>query len=72
MDNFFYFFSFSRCIGWKIQNNPTNKRTCKHLRDHLGDTFEQARIGNLPVEKRKPVEPSQRFSHITIPLSTIF
>lgn len=56
------------CIGWKIQNNPTNKRTCKHLREHLGDTFEQARIGNLPVEKRKPVEPSERFSHITISL----
>lgn len=56
------------CIGWKIQKNATNKRTCKHLREYLGDTFEKARIGQLPVEKRKPVEPSQRFQHITISL----
>lgn len=56
------------CIGWKIQKNATNKRTCKHLREYLGDNFEKARIGQLPVEKRKPVEPSQRFQHITISL----
>lgn len=56
------------CIGWKIQKNPTNKRTCKHLREYLGEDFEKARVGDLPVEKRKPAEPTQTFSHITISL----
>lgn len=53
------------CIGWKTQSKPTNKRTCKHLREHLGDTFEQARVGSLPVDKRKP-EPTQFFKHLNV------
>ena len=34
-----------RCLGWKNQNKPTNKRTCKHLREYLGDEFEDCRCG---------------------------
>lgn len=56
------------CIGWKVQKNAPNKRTCRHLRDYLGDEFEKNRIGKLPADKKVAQEPSQRFSHISISL----
>lgn len=28
------------CMGWKMQNAPVDKRTCKHMRKYLGDEFE--------------------------------
>lgn len=56
------------CIGWKTQKNATNKRTCKHLREHLGDVYESARIGQLPVAKRKAPEPTQHFKHLNVSL----
>jgi DNA ligase 1 len=33
------------CPAWKNQGAPVDARTCKHLRKHLGDTFETSRIG---------------------------
>lgn len=62
------FLGFIRCIGWKVQKNAPNKRTCRHLRDYLGDEFEKNRIGKLPADKKVAPEPSQRFSHISISL----
>lgn len=56
------------CIGWKVQKNAPNKRTCRHLRDYLGDEFEKNRVGKLPADKKVALEPSQRFSHISISL----
>jgi DNA ligase-1 len=33
------------CPAWKNQGAPVDARTCKHLRKHLGDTFETSRVG---------------------------
>ena len=30
-------------MAWKNQNRPVDSRTCKHLKEHLGDKFETAR-----------------------------
>ena len=32
-----------RCMAWKNQNRPVDSRTCKHLKEHLGEKFEAAR-----------------------------
>src|SRR5579872_6125791 len=31
------------CTGWRMQRLPVNRRTCKHLRQHLGEEFEAQR-----------------------------
>jgi DNA ligase-1 len=33
------------CPAWRNQGAPVDARTCKHLRKHLGDTFETSRCG---------------------------
>ena len=44
-----YFYSISmsyyyfRCMAWKNQNRPVDSRTCKHLKEHLGEKFEKVR-----------------------------
>lgn len=37
------------CPAWRNQSTPIDVRTCKHLRKHLGDAHEDARIGNAPA-----------------------
>ena len=32
-----------RCMAWKNQNRPVDSRTCKHLKEHLGEKFETSR-----------------------------
>jgi len=34
------------CPAWKNQNHPIDRRTCKHLREFLGDEHETARCGS--------------------------
>lgn len=34
------------CPAWKNQGAPVDSRTCKHLRAHLGESFETSRVGN--------------------------
>ncbi|MEP6861874.1 MAG: DNA ligase [Deltaproteobacteria bacterium] len=34
------------CPAWRNQGAPVDARTCKHLRKHLGDTFETSRVGS--------------------------
>jgi DNA ligase-1 len=33
------------CMGWKVQSKAIDKRTCKHLKEENGESFELARIG---------------------------
>jgi DNA ligase-1 len=35
------------CPAWKNQSATVDRRTCKHLRAHLGDVAETARLGTL-------------------------
>ncbi|KAL5022797.1 hypothetical protein ScPMuIL_001952 [Solemya velum] len=49
------------CSGWKNQNKPINKRTCKHLKDHLGDDYESVRCQMTKVQKAKGIP-----SHIQV------
>lgn len=37
------------CPAWKKQTEPHLRRTCKHLRAHLGDPHEDARVGDTRV-----------------------
>jgi len=37
------------CPSWRNQGLAIDKRSCKHLRKHLGDAHEDARIGNAPA-----------------------
>lgn len=39
------------CIAWKMQSQPIEKRTCKHIRKVRGDEAESARIGGSLVMK---------------------
>lgn len=40
------------CMAWKMQKNPVDKRTCKHMRKYLGDAFETNRVGSVaPIVK---------------------
>lgn len=48
------------CTAWKMQNLPVDVRTCKHLRDTLGDEFETYRCGrpgNAPAKVQKVGAP---------------
>ena len=33
-----------RCPGWKGQEADKSQRTCKHLKEYLGEEFDKARI----------------------------
>ncbi len=37
------------CPAWRNQSAPIDVRTCKHLKKHLGDAHEAARLGNTPM-----------------------
>lgn len=37
------------CPAWRNQSATIDKRSCKHLRAHLGSAAEDARLGNKPV-----------------------
>ena len=39
------------CPAWKNQGAPVDARTCKHLRAHLGDTFESSRVGSAAPQR---------------------
>lgn len=39
------------CAGWLYQSLPPNKRTCKHIREVLGDEYEKFRLGSLLSKK---------------------
>jgi DNA ligase-1 len=44
------------CVAWKMQSQPINKRTCRHIRKLRGDEAESARIGGsltMRAPKRK-------------------
>ena len=36
------------CPAWRNQSQPIDRRTCKHLRQHLGDQAENTRLGITP------------------------
>ncbi len=38
-------FLFCSCIGWKTQNKAVDKRTCRHLKEYLGEKTESDRCG---------------------------
>lgn len=38
------------CPAWTKQTTPPARRTCKHLRAHLGDEHEDARVGDTRLE----------------------
>lgn len=40
------------CPAWRNQGVPIDVRTCKHLRKHLGDAHEDARLGKAPTAPR--------------------
>ncbi|XP_077982754.1 uncharacterized protein LOC144437642 [Glandiceps talaboti] len=56
------------CVGWKTQKNPVDKRTCKHLKEYLGEEFENVRLGEysarrsrrLSVAKDEPQQPKKK------------
>eukprot|EP00662_Eupelagonemidae_sp_cell21_P024403 gene24404-32288_t len=33
------------CVAWRYQTKGVDARTCKHLKEYLGDAFEAARCG---------------------------
>ena len=33
------------CVAWRFQNKAVDSRTCKHLKEYLGEAFERARCG---------------------------
>ncbi|KAI9223586.1 hypothetical protein BC828DRAFT_375541 [Blastocladiella britannica] len=38
------------CMAWRMQKDtPTDRRTCKHLKEVLGDEYESVRIGDTPA-----------------------
>ena len=42
------------CTAWRQQSKPTNKRSCKHLQQYLGEEFETKRCGgNLIITKKQ-------------------
>eukprot|EP01105_Mastigella_eilhardi_P019799 TRINITY_DN4674_c0_g1_i1.p1 TRINITY_DN4674_c0_g1~~TRINITY_DN4674_c0_g1_i1.p1 ORF type:complete len:654 (+),score=153.97 TRINITY_DN4674_c0_g1_i1:118-2079(+) len=43
------------CQAWKNQNAPVDARTCKHLREYLGDAFERWRLGPNAADSRRPL-----------------
>lgn len=48
------------CPSWRNQSQPIDRRSCKHLRMHLGDQAENIRLGQPPTElpaKHPAVEP---------------
>jgi DNA ligase 1 len=51
------------CSGWKYQRLPPNKRTCKHLRNLLGDEHEKRRI-NEYLNPIKKIESKYSFQFI--------
>ncbi|GFO25016.1 DNA ligase [Plakobranchus ocellatus] len=51
------------CKGFLIQRAPINERTCKHLKEYLGEQFEKAR-----VEKNTKPKKAHISSHINISL----
>ena len=53
----------NRCKGFLIQKAPINERTCKHLKEYLGDQFEKAR-----VEKNTKPKKAHISSHINVNL----
>ena len=44
------------CPAWRNQSLPTDKRTCKHLKSHRGESVELARINGAKPEAAKPVK----------------
>lgn len=64
----FIFISFLKCVsdlfrckGFLIQRAPINERTCKHLKEYLGEEFDQKRL----EASKKPKKPSIK-SHIQV------
>ncbi|GFS15978.1 DNA ligase [Elysia marginata] len=51
------------CKGFLIQKAPINERTCKHLKEYLGEDFEKAR-----VEKNTKPKKASISSHINVNL----
>ncbi|XP_059154925.1 uncharacterized protein LOC131940296 [Physella acuta] len=49
------------CKGFLIQRAPINERTCKHLKEYLGEEFDQKRL----EASKKPKKPSIK-SHIQV------
>ncbi|XP_070574678.1 uncharacterized protein [Ptychodera flava] len=47
------------CIGWKTQSNPVDKRTCKHLKAHLGEEFENVRLGEYAARRSRRLSVSR-------------
>jgi len=41
------------CMGWKIQKKAIDERTCKHLKQVLGEEFEQWRTGGVSTSPKK-------------------
>ncbi|KAL3860121.1 hypothetical protein ACJMK2_010286 [Sinanodonta woodiana] len=58
------------CFQWTKQIVPTNKRTCKHLQQYLGEDFENARLGIVASPAKKKVEraPAQHI-HVSVLLA---
>jgi DNA ligase-1 len=47
------------CPSWRNQSVSIDRRTCKHLRNHLGEAAERARLGELPTTA-KPINAPKR------------
>jgi DNA ligase-1 len=41
------------CTAWKMQSLPWPSRTCKHLKQYLGDEYEFRRVGGIAPTQRK-------------------
>jgi DNA ligase-1 len=44
------------CIAWKMQSQPIDKRTCRHIRKLRGDEAESARLGGSVTMKGAPTK----------------
>lgn len=48
------------CPAWTKQKQPPSQRTCKHLRSHLGDAHEDARLSGNPAADARVTAAQER------------
>ncbi|KAI8809421.1 hypothetical protein BJ742DRAFT_237190 [Cladochytrium replicatum] len=48
------------CMGWRMNKDPVNARTCKHLKELLGEQYEEARLRWKNPDGFKPSSPKKK------------
>ena len=51
-------------MAWKNQKAAVNSRTCKHLKQYLGEEFEEHRVGDQGTSGEKTINRAPRHKNI--------